>query len=103
METLGQDAQPDPVGILEQLDAPDFDAHVSSELVRTACDAFTDALDVAQSMIDADREIVRRFKVSGTFQVDAGSRARLDALDSDGAAFAAIDRLDAIVRGDDPR
>ena len=75
-------------------------AELTPEQVRAACEAFQGALDVAERMLAAYRDMIKRFEASGTFEVDAATRATLDALEADDAPFAAMDRLDALRRGD---
>jgi muconolactone delta-isomerase len=68
--------------------------------VRAACDTFASALDVAGAMLATYREMIERWRESGTFEVDDEARARLNALESDDATFATMDRLDKIWRAE---
>lgn len=78
--------------------APADPSGLTAEQVRAACEAFQGALDVAERMLAAYREMVERFRASGTLEPDDESRAALDALETDNAAFAAMDALDALRR-----
>jgi hypothetical protein len=68
-----------------------------TEVVRVACDRYSVALDVIETMVGVYREVITQFRASGTFEVSADSRARLAALETD-ETMTAIDELDKLRR-----
>ncbi len=67
--------------------------------VRVACDAFTGALDAVDAGFAAYREMVERFRETGTFAVDDETRAKIEAAMPSDPAMATLDALDALAVG----